>query len=81
MEVSQFTSNMAQSLKNILKYQHTVVVPYPPQANSMAEAEAEAEADEGGVDTPQSASVRISNQGALESLSPTSSKNYKLDYR
>jgi len=34
---SQFTSNMAQALKDILKYQHIVVVAYYPQKNSMAE--------------------------------------------
>ena len=34
---SQFTSNMAQALKDLLKYQHIVVIPYHPQANSMAE--------------------------------------------
>jgi len=33
----QCTSNMVQSLKDIIKYQHIVVVPYHPQANSMAE--------------------------------------------
>ena len=33
---SQFTSNMAQQLKDLLKYQHIVVVPYHPQANLMA---------------------------------------------
>ena len=54
---SQFTSNMAQALKDILKCLYIVFVPYHPQANSMA--------DEGGVDTPQSASVRISDKGAL----------------
>ena len=34
---SQFTSNMAEAIKDMLKYQHIVVVPYHPQANSMAE--------------------------------------------
>jgi len=34
---SQFTSNMTQALKDILKYQRIVVVPYHPQENSMAE--------------------------------------------
>jgi hypothetical protein len=33
---SQFTSNMAQALKNLLKYQHIVVVAYHPQSNSLA---------------------------------------------
>ena len=34
---SQFTSNMAQAVKDIFKYQHIVVVPYHHQANSMTE--------------------------------------------
>ena len=34
---SHFNSNMAQALKDLLKYQYIVVVPYHPQANSMAE--------------------------------------------
>ena len=34
---SQFTSNMTQALKDILNYQHIVLVVYHPQTNSMAE--------------------------------------------
>ena len=34
---SQSTSNMVRALKDILKYQHIIVVLYHPQANSMAE--------------------------------------------
>jgi len=37
--------------------------------------------NEGGVDTPKSFSVWISNQGTLESLSSFSSANYQLHYR
>ena len=37
MEESQFSSNMEEELKYLLKYEHSVVVPYHPQRNSMEE--------------------------------------------
>ena len=33
---SQFSSDMAERLKFLLKYQHLIIVPYHPQGNSMA---------------------------------------------
>ena len=34
---SQFSSDMAERLKYLLKYQHIITVPYHPQGNSIAE--------------------------------------------